>query len=122
MSIFNKLFNRDLKKRQKEEPYPCPYENCDTVIINENVEHQNIGGKKAYIDRYVTLDDITDRLLELNIAAVNFVTRRPDLFKVRQDDLDVIFMDPWFKKNQQELVTRKAVDKNMKYYYVKIWT
>ena len=119
MSIFNKLFNRDLKKRQKEEPYPCPYENCSTVTIIDSVEHQNIGGKKAYVDRYVTLDDILNKLLDLNIAAVNFVMRRPDLFMVGQDDLDVILMDPWYKKNKDKLLMKKA--KHLKYYYVKIW-
>ena len=108
MSIFNKLFNRDLKKRQKEEPYPCPYKNCDTVTIIDSVEHQNIGGKKAYVDRYVTLDDILNKLLDLNIASVNFVMRRPDLFMVGQDDLDVILMDPWYKKNKNKLLIKKA--------------
>lgn len=119
MNIFNKLFNRDLKKRQKEEPYPCPYENCATVTIVDSVEHQNIGEKKAYVDRYVTLDDILNKLLDLNIAAVNFVMRRPDLFMVGQDDLDEIIIDPWYKKNKNKLLTKKA--KHLKYYYVKIW-
>lgn len=121
MLMFDKLFKRDLSKRQKEEPYPCPYENCDTVIINKEVEHQNIGGKKAYIDRYITLDDITDRILELNAAAVNFVMRRPDLFKVTDKDIIYIATDPYNHKNKPQLFKRKAVKKDMKYYYVKIW-
>ena len=99
------------KKKDVKEPERNPYWNCDRVILNDDIEHQCIGGKTAYIEREVTIDDILERVLTYNIAALNFAKRRPDLFR---DFEDMNIPD-------DKLVKRKARYKSMKYYYVKVW-
>ena len=99
------------KKKDVKEPARNPYWICDRVILNKDIEHQGIGGKTAYIEREVTIDDILERVLTYNIAALNFAKRRPDLFR---DFEDTNIPD-------DKLVKRKARYKSMKYYYVKIW-
>ena len=99
------------KKKDIKEPLKNPYLNCDRVILNKDIEHQGIGGKTAYIEREVTIDDILERVLTYNIAALNFAKRRPDLFR---DFEDMNIPD-------DKLVKRKARYKSMKYYYVKVW-
>ena len=99
------------KKKEVKEPERNPYWNCDRVILNKDIEHQGIGGKTAYIEREVTIDDILEIILGYNIAALNFAKRRPDLFR---DFEDMNIPD-------DKLVKRKAKYKSMKYYYVKIW-
>ena len=69
------------KKKDINEPLKNPYWNCDRVILNNDIEHQSIGGKTAYVEREVTIDDILERVLNYNIGAVNFAKRRPDLFR-----------------------------------------
>ena len=99
------------KKKDVNEPLKNPYWNCDRVIINNDIEHQSIGGKTAYVEREVTIDDILERVLNYNIGAVNFAKRRPDLFRDLEDT----------NIPDDKLVKRKARYKNMKYYYVKVW-
>ena len=99
------------KKKDINEPLKNPYWNCDRVILNNDIEHQSIGGKTAYIEREVTIDDILERVLNYNIGAVNFAKRRPDLFRNLEDT----------NIPDDKLVKRKARYKNMKYYYVKVW-
>ena len=99
------------KKKDVKEPLKNPYWNCDRVILNNDIEHQSIGGKTAYIEREVTIDDILERVLNYNIGAVNFAKRRPDLFRNLEDT----------NIPDDKLVKRKARYKNMKYYYVKVW-
>ena len=99
------------KKKDVKEPLKNPYWNCDRVILNNDIEHQSIGGKTAYVEREVTIDDILERVLNYNIGAVNFAKRRPDLFRDFEDD----------NIPDDKLVKRKARYKNMKYYYVKVW-
>ena len=99
------------KKKDVKEPLKNPYWNCDRVILNDDIEHQSIGGKTAYVEREVTIDDILERVLNYNIGAINFAKRRHDLFR---DFEDVNIPD-------DKLVKRKARYKNMKYYYVKVW-
>ena len=99
------------KKKEVKEPERNPYWNCDRVILNKDIEHQGIGGKTAYIEREVTIDDILERVLNYNIAALNFAKRRPDLFR---DFEDMNIPD-------DKLVKRKAKYKSMKYYYVKVY-
>ena len=99
------------KKKDVKEPLKNPYWNCDRVILNNNIEHQSIGGKTAYVEREVTIDDILERVLNYNIGAVNFAKRRPDLFRNLEDT----------NIPDDKLVKRKARYKNMKYYYVKVW-
>ena len=98
-------------KKDVKEPLKNPYWNCDRVILNNDIEHQSIGGKTAYIEREVTIDDILERVLNYNIGAVNFAKRRPDLFRNLEDT----------NIPDDKLVKRKARYKNMKYYYVKVW-
>ena len=99
------------KKKDVKEPLKNPYWNCDRVILNNDIEHQSIGGKTAYVEREVTIDDILERVLNYNIGAVNFAKRRPDLFRDLEDT----------NIPDDKLVKRKARYKNMKYYYVKVW-
>ena len=99
------------KKKDIKEPLKNPYWNCDRVILNNDIEHQSIGGKTAYVEREVTIDDILERVLNYNIGAVNFAKRRPDLFRDLEDT----------NIPDDKLVKRKARYKNMKYYYVKVW-
>ena len=99
------------KKKDINEPLKNPYWNCDRVILNNDIEHQSIGGKTAYVEREVTIDDILERVLNYNIGAVNFAKRRPDLFRDLEDT----------NIPDDKLVKRKARYKNMKYYYVKVW-
>ena len=99
------------KKKDVKEPLKNPYWNCDRVILNNDIEHQSIGGKTAYVEREVTIDDILERVLNYNIGAVNFAKRRPDLFRNLEDT----------NIPDDKLVKRKARYKNMKYYYVKVW-
>ena len=50
------------------------------AIINENVEHQDIGGKEIIIEKTMTFDDILDtNFNKMPIAMYNFVMRRFDL-------------------------------------------
>ena len=93
------------KKKDVKEPLKNPYWNCDRVILNEDIKHQGIGGKTAYIEREVTIDDILERVLSYNIAALNFAKRRPDLFR---DFEDMNIPD-------DKLVKRKARYKSMKH-------
>jgi hypothetical protein len=106
-----KNFKKVFKKDKPYEPAFHPYLNCDRVVLHDDIEHQHIGGRTAYIERYVTIDDILEKLLNFNIAAVNFSKRRPDLFR---DVYDV-------KCTDDKLVKRKARNKNMSYYYVKVF-
>ena len=99
------------KKKDVKEPSRNPYWNCDRVILNEDIEHQGIGGKTAYIEREVTIDDILERVICYNISAINFAKRRPDLFRDFED----------MNISDDKLVKRKARYKSMKYYYVKVW-
>ena len=99
------------KKKDINEPLKNPYWNCDRVILNNDIEHQSIGGKTAYVEREITIDDILERVLNYNIGAVNFAKRRPDLFRDLEDT----------NIPDDKLVKRKARYKNMKYYYVKVW-
>ena len=99
------------KKKDVKEPLRNPYWNCDRVILNKDIEHQGIGGKTAYIEIEVTIDDILERALAYNIAALNFAKRRPDLFRDFEDA----------NISDDKLVKRKARYKSMKYYYVKVW-
>ena len=99
------------KKKDIKEPLKNPYWDCDRVILNNDIEHQSIGGKTAYVEREVTIDDILERVLNYNIGAVNFAKRRPDLFRDLEDT----------NIPDDKLVKRKARYKNMKYYYVKVW-
>ena len=85
-----------------------PYEGCETVKLNSDIKHQNIGGSIAYIDRYVNLDDITEKILDFNIAAINFCKRRPDLF----ENISML------AEYGYGIPKKKAYD--LEYYYVKI--
>ena len=74
------------------------------ILLKSNIKHQNIGGKKAYIEKDLSIDDIIDIFGSCNIAVMNFIFRRPDLFDFIKEDM----------------ANDKARDKSMKYYYVKI--
>ena len=92
------------KKKEVKEPERNPYCNCDRVILNEDIEHQGIGGKTAYIEREVTIDDILERVLGYNIAALNFAKRRPDLSRD--------FEDMNIPDEQREMIIKHALKKD----------
>lgn len=99
--FITKLFKRKKKEEIEENPFR-PY---DEVLLINGIEHQNIGGCKALIEKEVTADIIIDKAeIENNIAALNFIKRREDLF---------------IKNGFFYMPTRKS--KRLKYYYVKIW-
>ena len=99
------------KKKEVKESERNPYQNCDRVILNKDIDHQGIGGKIAYIEREVNIDDILERVLCYNIAALNFAKRRSDLFRDFED----------MNIPNDKLIKSKAKNKSMKYYYVKVW-
>lgn len=105
------IFRNIFKVKERKEPERNPYWFYDRVILADNIDHQGIGGKRAYVDRHVSIDEILEMVVMYNIAALNFAKRRPDLFR-DFDDLNI---------PNEKLVKRKAKNKNMKYYYVKIW-
>lgn len=57
--------------------------------IKENITHQDIGGKEFIIDKEMpvfTIGEIIDSQLEdMNIAMVNFLIRRTDLFNLDEN-------------------------------------
>ena len=57
--------------------------------IKENVTHQGIGGKGFVIDKEIpvfTIGEILDCVLEdMNVAMLNFIMRRTDLFKINEN-------------------------------------
>lgn len=123
--LFDRIYNTFGKKKNKE-PERNPYVLSDYVILANNIEHQKIGGKKAYIDRAVTLDDVIYKLGEHNIAAINFAGRRKDLFKVKNisryiygDRFNNYIIDAMLNNEYDKYVYPKA--KKLEYYYVKIW-
>ena len=84
------------------------YKDCEIIRLVKDIKHQNIGGQEAYIDRYVSLDDVVEKILNYNIAAVNFCERRPDLF----EDFSLL------PEYGYSIPKKKAYD--LEYYYVKI--
>lgn len=100
------ILNIFKKKKVKRSPYA----DCNKLTINKSVKHQKIGGKTGYIVREVTIDEVLDKLLDYNIAAMNFAKRRPDLFR-DFEDLNI---------PNDKIVKRQATFKYMKYYYVKV--
>lgn len=111
MTLFD-LFRRKKETEDKTiEPVKGPYWACDWVILNEDIEYQGIGGKKAYIEISLTLNDVLEQLQSFNISAKNFYERRPDLFKKNAfDNID---------ENIDTIAKKKA--SKLGYYYVKVW-
>ena len=46
--------------------------------IKKEVKHQNIGGKKIFIERKLTPDEVDELAMGGNIACLNFCMRRND--------------------------------------------
>lgn len=91
------------------------YKECRLAKINDNVTHQNIGGKTISLDRELSLEET----LETNtIAASNFMARRMDLVTkgiVSESDINSIIEG----KTTLDEFNKKADDfyKNTKVYY-----
>lgn len=94
-----KLFKKDKKRK---EPERNPYFMFDYCHLKKGIEHQGIGGRKAHIEKELVLKEILKNAVDGNIACLNFVNRRPDLF------------------NEDISAKRKASHKKY-YYYTKIW-
>ena len=130
--IFDRIY-KSKKRKIKEEPYNSPYKNMSYVILNNNIDHQGIGGKKGYIDRYLSIDELLYKIGERCIGALNFVERRPDLFKHKnlKNDLYKDFLSYVCacmvsdrnidKETLKRYLYPKAYKKGVEYYYIKIW-
>lgn len=58
-----------------------------TVILVDNISHQNIGGKEIMLEKETTLDYLLDEnLSDMTIAERNFINRRMDLFINNSDE------------------------------------
>ena len=57
------------------------------AIIANGVKHQNIGGKEILLEKETRLDYFLDKnLSDMNIAEINFIKRRMDLFTEYSDE------------------------------------
>lgn len=125
--IFDRIYNT-VGRKKNSEPKDSPYKGMGYVILNDNIEHQGIGGKKGYIDRYLTLEELMCKIGEHCIGVLNFIERRPDLFKKKNLYRDL------YGENFHKFITHalihdtyglylypKALTKNREYYYIKIW-
>ena len=57
-----------------------------TIILVDNISHQNIGGKEMKLEKEITLDYFLDKkLTDMTIAERNFINRRMDLFIEHSD-------------------------------------
>ena len=62
------------------------------AIINKNIEHQDIGGKKIIIEKELTIDDVLDKdFKEMTIAMYNFIMRRMDLMEDKYGNRKVYY-------------------------------
>lgn len=58
-----------------------------TVILVDNISHQNIGGKEMRLEKETTLDYLLEKNIpDMTIAESNFVNRRIDLFMNNSDE------------------------------------
>ena len=105
MGLKEIMIQRKAKKNSKE-PERNGYIFCDRVILKNNIAHQDIGGKTGYFDRALTLDNILEQYRGMqNVAVLNFVSRRPDLFD----------------ESQPQYRMPKSKARDLKYHYIKIW-
>lgn len=88
----------------------------DYCILKDNIEHQGIGGKKAYFDRDITINDIIENASAGAIGCINFIERRPDLFKKIgiTDSLNIT------RRSYSCCFPTEKANKR-KFHYVKIW-
>ena len=98
------LIEKIKKVFKKKERMIHPYYECDSVTIDSKVTHQNIGGKKAFIIKELTISEIKEEINNGNISVINFAKRRSDLF-------------------DKKMKAKKSSQINdLKYYYVKVPT
>lgn len=107
---------RLFKKKEVKEPERNPFWNKDRAVLSKGIRHQGIGGKTAYVEFEVKLQDIMDKAIdEHNPACFNFMLRRPNLFYEIDSYYGVA------GANGKYMAKPKAYWKSMKYYYVKVW-
>ena len=114
--IFEKLKQkRKIKKQEKN--YTLHY---DRVLINNEVTHQNIGGKIGYIMREINPKELESEIRNLNIACCNFMKRREDicnnLLLNEEDGLKKI------QDKRRHILKPIIKEQNIKFYYVKVWS
>lgn len=108
--IKNNNLKRKAEKNSKE-PERNPYVLSDYCVLKPGIEHQGIGGKKAYFDFPVDVEEIVRKAtIQKNIACENFIRRRPDLFRSIQFQTLTV---------GSHIIKPEAMQK--KYYYVHIW-
>jgi len=88
------------------------------VYLIKKVKHQGIGGKKAFIDRKLDLQEVIDNACNFNMACMNFVKRRPDLFKSWDEFTTIYFDDRGFI--YEDMLSNPGYAFKMDYYYVKV--
>ena len=116
--IFKKIKQKRERKIQ-EKSYAARF---DRVLINNNVIHQNIGGKIGYVMREVGPKELESEIRKLNIACCNFMKRREDLCNNFLNNLNE--EEGWKKMQDKRRHILKPIVKkqNIKFYYVKVWS
>lgn len=126
--IFKKLKQKRERKNQ-EKSYAARF---DSVLINNKVTHQNIGGKIGYVMKEISPKELENEIRKLNIACCNFMKRRDDLCNnfLNNDILDDVVAfclneeEGWKKMQDKRRHILKPIVKqqNIKFYYVKVWS
>ena len=116
--IFKKLKQKRERKIQ-EKSYSARF---DSVLINNKVIHQNIGGKIGYVMREVGPKELESEIRKLNIACCNFMKRREDLCNNFLNNLNE--EEGWKKMQDKRRHILKPIvkEQNIKFYYVKVWS
>ena len=114
--IFKKLKQkREIKKQEKN--YTLHF---DRVLINNKVNHQNIGGKIGYVMREINPKELESEMRNLNISCCNFMKRREDLCNNlllnEEDGLKKI------QDKRRHILKPVVKEQNIKFYYVKVWS
>lgn len=116
--IFKKLKQKRERKNQ-EKSYAARF---DSVLINNKVTHQNIGGKIGYVIKEISPKELENEIRKLNIACCNFMKRREDLCNNFLNNLNE--EEGWKKMQDKRRHILKPIvkEQNIKFYYVKVWS
>lgn len=116
--IFKKLKQKRERKNQ-EKSYAARF---DSVLINNKVTHQNIGGKIGYVMKEISPKELENEIRKLNIACCNFMKRREDLCNNFLNNLNE--EEGWKKMQDKRRHILKPIvkEQNIKFYYVKVWS
>ena len=116
------IFKKLKQKRERKIQEKSYAERFDSVLINNKVTHQNIGGKIGYVMREISPKELESEMRKLNIACCNFMKRRGDLCN---NFLNNMNEDEGWKKMQDKrrhILKPIVKEQNIKFYYVKVWS